>query len=266
MAGVTKIAWADESWNPVVGCSVVSPGCTNCYAMKMAGTRLANHPMYAGLTKPSKGGPVWTGEVRLNMPAIDKPLHWKKPRRVFVNSMGDLFHESVSHHWIEKIFTVMALCPQHQFIVLTKRAGRMRDYCDSAHRCGEQWLLNVEGAPIEQWPLPNVILGVSVEDQARADERIPLLLETPAALRCISYEPALGPVDFSPWIEHLDWLIMGGESGTAWRPMDPAWAQEVRNQCAAAGVAFFFKQRGGPKPGGKALLDGRQHRAWPEAR
>ena len=261
---MTKISWADESWNPIVGCSVVSPGCTNCYAMKMAGTRLANHPMYACLTKPSKGGPVWTGKVRFVHTALMKPLHWKKPRRVFVNSMGDLFNEGVSDVWISRVFAVMALCPQHQFIILTKRADTMQNYCDAAHRCGMQWLLNVEWAPAEQWPLPNVILGVSVEDQARADERIPLLLETSAALHCISYEPALGPIDFSPWIEHLDWLIMGGESGLGHRPMDPAWAYDVRDQCAAAGVPFFFKQWGGARPGSLALLDGREHKEWPE--
>jgi protein gp37 len=176
MADKTGIQWTEATWNPLAGCSVVSPGCTNCYAMREAGGRLKSSAKFAGLTEPSKAGPVWTGEVRLWERVLDQPVRWTKPRRIFVNSMSDLFHESVPDEWIDRVFAVMALCPQHTFQVLTKRADRMRDYCSSPYN----------GVALSfKWPLPNVWLGVSVEDQARADGRIPRLLDTPAAVRCL---------------------------------------------------------------------------------
>ncbi|WP_298429604.1 DUF5131 family protein [uncultured Jannaschia sp.] len=213
MADKTKIEWTDATWNPITGCAVVSPGCTNCYAMKLAGTRLQHHPSRAGLTRDTRSGPVWTSEVRFNEQWLDQPPRWRKPRMIFVCAHGDLFAEGVPDKWIDKVFAVMALAPQHTFQVLTKRADRMRDYCDSiTSRSGAEriataaaWIWGgknpdgiVDGIMVEiadQSCLPNVWLGVSVEDQARADERIPLLLDTPAAVRWISAEPLLAPIE-----------------------------------------------------------------------
>ena len=270
---MTKIEWTDETWNPVVGCSVVSPGCTNCYAMRQ-GPRLAANPktpQYQGLTEPSKAGPVWNGKVAFAEHLLDKPLRWRRPRRVFVNSMGDLFHEAVPDEWIDKVFAVMALSPQHTFQVLTKRAERMRDYVTEVpDREDGIWPAAVEMAGLErartmpdQWPLPNVWLGVSAEDQTRADERILVLLGTPAASRFVSYEPALGPVDLERggfsllrkvtsstgkrW-PGLDWIIAGGESGPRARPAHPDWFRALRDQCAAAGMPFFMKQMAKKRP------------------
>lgn len=313
MADNTHIEWTDATWNPVTGCSVTSPGCTNCYAMKLAGTRLAHHPSRKGLTTDTKAGPVWTGEVRLNEDWLTQPLKWKRPRRIFVCAHGDLFHENVPDEWIDRVFAVMALAPQHTFQVLTKRADRMRAYCQSRNSGGTSaivaanaldnanWLsreLAVKSEPQFQniWPLPNVWLGVSVEDQARADERVPDLLATPAAVRFISAEPLVGPVDLTwiaepdedkdgvidallgcNWVERpgddyrptrpahegrcmgrwvvsgsddiianrkIDWVIAGGESGPGARPSHPGWFRALRDQCAAAGVPFHFKQWG----------------------
>ena len=299
MSDGTKIEWTDATWNPITGCSVVSPGCTNCYAMRLAGTRLRHHPTRAGLTRDSKAGPVWTGEVRFNEAALDQPLRWRRSRMIFVCAHGDLFAEGVPDAWIDRIFAVMALCPQHIFQVLTKRPERMRDYVSLM---STRWVLRLSqainnsgdaaieaadrpGRPMPRWPLPNAWLGVSVEDQRRADERIPVLLDTPAAVRWISAEPLLGPVDFNrisrkdpkpphnawtesalygcvtPWAEgqsladlagampRLDWIVAGGESGPGARPMHPDWARSLRDQCAAAGVPFLFKQWGEWAPG-----------------
>jgi protein gp37 len=295
---MSKIEWTGKTWNPVVGCSLVSPGCTNCYAMKQAARCAAmGLAKYDGLTKDSKAGPVWTGVVRLDESSLDWPLRRRKPLRIFVNSMSDLFHENLPDEAIDKVFAVMALCPQHTFQVLTKRAERMRDYMTRwkaterltflarAHEPGTMPMTQHEiearllpSALVEHrrlyrvsecvdWPLRNVWLGVSVEDQARADERIPLLLDTPAAVRFLSCEPLLGPVDLTPWLHRdatpplsaphsfrpippLDWVIVGGESGPGARPMDPNWARSIRDQCAAAGVSFFMKQmtKKGPIP------------------
>lgn len=224
MADHTHIEWTDATWNPVTGCSIVSPGCTNCYAMRLAGTRLRHHPSRTGLIRDSKAGPVWTGEVRLNHQWLDQPLRWKRPRRIFVCAHGDLFAEGVPDEWIDQVFAVMALAPQHTFQVLTKRAMRMRGYlATDSDVLRERWYQSV---PAGKWyvsraeayagihpdatpvtralyqraaltlPLPNVWLGVSAEDQRRADERIPELLATPAAIRFVSAEPLLGPIDF----------------------------------------------------------------------
>ncbi len=301
MTGKTKIEWTEHSWNPIVGCSVVSPGCTNCYAMKFAGQRLDGNPQaahYAGTTQESKAGPVWTGKIAS---APDKtwlaPLRRKKPTTYFVNSMGDLFHESVPDEWIDRAFAIMALCPQHTFQVLTKRAERMRVIMRRMSKAvigsqaallreeekafgeridiGENFphLAEAIAHPsfmIRGWPLPNIWLGVSAEDQQRADERIPHLLETPAAVRFVSAEPLVGSIDFTH-IDHgaaapfhtdalkgycsngvdtrLDWIIAGGESGPGARPMHPDWARSVRDQCEDAGIPFFFKQWGEWLPG-----------------
>jgi protein gp37 len=274
MADGTKIEWTDATWNPITGCAVVSPGCTNCYAMKLAGTRLKNHRSRKGLTKDTKAGPVWTGEIRFNRNWLDQPLRWTKPRMIFVCAHGDLFAEGVDEVWIDHVFAVMALAPQHTFQVLTKRPERMREYV--LGMLSRRQFIAGYGALI--WggdrpdlvyetvddaiakPLPNVWLGVSVEDQKRADERIPILLDTPAAVRWISAEPLLGPVTFrwaswQPWhkagktdhldgLRRLDWIVAGGESGPGARPMHPDWVRALRDQCAAAGVPFLFKQWG----------------------
>ena len=267
MAEHSTIEWTDATWNPVTGCSVVSPGCTNCYAMKLAGTRLKHHPSRKGLTVDTKAGPVWNGEVRLNKHWLDQPMRWKRPRMIFVCAHGDLFHEYVPDEWIDRVFAVMALSPKHTFQVLTKRAERMRDYLrpfDSrrADALGKIVLELGYTGPMEAlpWPLPNVWLGVSAERQQEADERIPDLLATPAAIRFLSAEPLIGTIDFyrtsaampndgHPWrngpiLQGIDWIIAGGESGPGARPMHPDWARSLRDQCAAAGVPFFFKQWG----------------------
>jgi len=286
MADHSAIEWTDATWQPITGCSIVSPGCTNCYAMKLAGTRLKHIPSREGLTHETKAGPVWTGEVRFNAEWLLQPLNWKRPRRIFVCAHGDLFAENVPDEWIDKVFAVMALSPQHTFQVLTKRAQRMRDYMancrnriikqtlDEDHwdyvslQAGKNYNSRVKIGEPWIWPLDNVWLGASTERQQEADERIPLLLETPAAVRFVSAEPLLGPIDLSVitvngcdrvyplrgMMEHhprgtldhpkLDWVIAGGESGLNARPMHLAWVRSLRDQCAAAGVPFFKKQWG----------------------
>lgn len=266
MADKTGIEWTDATWNPVVGCSLVSPGCTHCYAMHMAARieRMHAGSHYAGTTRTVNGNAVWTGKLALAPERIvTQPLRWTKPRRVFVNSMSDLFHEDASDTWIDRAFAVMAASPQHTFQVLTKRSGRMRVWMKER----EDWRHDRSGHGarlMHDWPLPNVWLGVSAEDQRRADERIPDLLDAPAAVRFVSAEPLVGRIDFSRWttdpaqfldycdavggppatVRMLDWIIVGGESGPNARPMHPDWVRAIRDQCAAAGVAFFFKQWG----------------------
>lgn len=261
MGDNSNIEWTDATWNPIVGCSIVSPGCRECYAMKFAARMLDGNPKsphYAGTTQQSKAGPVWTGKVVLAPEHIvTAPLRWKKPRRIFANSMGDLFHEDCPDEWILDALTVMAIARQHTFQVLTKRAERMRHFMSNPDLLQEimvnWWSFDDGIRGVEAWPLPNVWLGVSVEDQKRADERIPDLLHTPAAVRFISAEPLLGDIDLADHLAldtplmggiALHWVIAGGESGPNARPMHPDWARSLRDQCATAGVPFFFKQWG----------------------
>ena len=312
---MTKISWTDKSWNPVTGCTPVSGGCAHCYAKRWM----------------RRWGMDFS-KVKLHPDRLEKPLRWKKPRMVFVPSMGDLFHEDVPDEFIQSVFNTMWNAPRHTFQILTKRPQRMRDYLN-AHRT---WW-----GEYPQWG--HVWLGVSVENQARADERIPLLLETPAAVRFVSAEPLLGPLDLTPWLPHLhtaftidadnhplhalempavnpmephahgpglDWCIVGGESGgpperrlvercdcgvgpirgvraekpypdsthtvnvrcrdcqqTGWRPKPEAleWVRDIRDQCQATGVAFWFKQWG-PRAGQGTLVDGQEHKEMPEVR
>lgn len=293
MGTSSSIEWTDRTWNPLVGCSRVSEGCRHCYAERFVHRGLA--PQHRGLTIAGDGGkgPRWTGDVRLVEERLGEPLRWKKPARVFVNSLSDLFHESVAFETIAAILGVMAACPHLTFQVLTKRPERACEFFawigESAaemHACigappqgvdersgfcamfvddqpigatREQW----RAAASAPWPLPNLWLGVSVEDQRTADERIPVLLELPAALRFVSYEPALGPVDFGQYVsgrervhgvaspsvgyrivDRLDWIIVGGESGPGARPFDVAWARSTIEQCRAAGTKCFVKQLG----------------------
>ena len=264
MGDRSKIEWTDATWNIVNGCSVLSPGCINCYAMRLAGGLKKNHPSRTGLTEPSKTGPVWTGEVRWIAKQEDLPLRWRRPRRVFVAAHGDIFHDNVPTEWLDRIWAIMKLAEGHSFQVLTKRPKRMRLYLSDpelpkriAQRCliegrnmrpgaacwqGDRWRDAGGGSVVpDRWPLPNVHLGVSAEDQVRANERLPELLQTPAAFRFASLEPLLGPIDLA---RALDWVIVGGERGGRARPMEIGWARALRDQCAQTGTPFFFKQWG----------------------
>lgn len=324
MADRSNIEWTDASWNPISGCVKVSPGCAYCYAERV--------------TKRFGGKPFLPGkaEIKLRPDRIDAPLHWKKPRLVFVNSMSDLFHEDVPDSFIAQIFAVMASAQQHTFQVLTKRPERMHDFITGngvrlTGNAGSEMGLRAPRPPeLPWWPLRNVWLGVSAENQRWLDARVPLLLNTPAAVRFVSLEPLLGPIDLrarpdkrmclhcgglsdDPHEGHpyrtdggLDWVICGGESGgpekrrlvepccrkgspfpprqiehgeyrpyetvcdaynrrecdarNDWRPKPEvlAWVRSLRDQCVAAGVPYFFKQFGGPRPtSGGRQLDGR---------
>lgn len=210
MADKSAIEWTDATWNPVRGCRRVSRGCENCYAERLAATRLSGPGRpYEGLAEMTPAGPRWTGVVRLVPELLDQPLRWRRPRRVFVNSMSDMFHEGLTDEQIDQVFAVMAACPQHTFQILTKRPERMLQYArrvaasvpHDAVNAAVFDLANAAHGGFASWPLPNVWLGTSVEDQATADERIPHLLETPAAVRFVSAEPLLGPVNLGPWID-----------------------------------------------------------------
>jgi len=302
VSGPTSIEWTDATWNPVRGCSRISPGCENCYAEKIA-ARFSDPGMWGhGYADRGPRGGRWTRRVSLlGQDALELPMRWREPRRVFVNSTSDLFHEGLTNEEIAAVFGVMAQTPRHTYQVLTKRARRMREWFE--------WIDNFErvfgpppaevatieavnrGAEIDQvvrpWPLPNVWIGVSAEDQQRANERIPELLRVPAAVRFVSYEPALGPVDFADipdpedarailkplcglrWVSTgrgmflrpaskgptIDWIIVGGESGPGARPFDVAWARSVIAQCRDAGVACFMKQLGAQPVDGDAHPD-----------
>jgi protein gp37 len=274
MSDKTGIGWTDATWSPLVGCTHVSAGCDHCYAASLASGRLSTHPIYAGLAV----GGRFTGEVRLLPERLDQPLRWRKPRRIFVNSMSDLFHDEVPDEFIAQVFGVMALTPRHAFQILTKRPGRMasllnRDSFELAVRAEVQrqkWSVLGTEAPPWSWPLGNCWLGTSVEDQKWANVRIPQLVRVPAAVRFLSVEPLLAPVDLWPWINpeqsqgRIGWVIVGGESGPDHRPIQAEWVRGLRDQCVAAGVAFFFKQWGGrtPKTGGR-LLDGHHWDEYP---
>lgn len=271
---MTTIQWTDETWNPVRGCSIVSEGCKNCYAMAQ-GHRFSGEGMpYHGLTRNTPTGPKWTGRIRLLPHLLEKPLRWKKPRRVFVNSMSDLFHEDVPDEFIDQVFAAMALCPQHTFQILTKRPERMRrcvsDMTYDRGNRAAQALLNRQSLALfptqrdgmvrgPDWPLPNVWLGVSCENQETADARIPLLMQTPAAVRWISAEPLLGPIDlgligtlprsitgssYQLVADRLRWVVVGGESGPKARPCNVEWIRSIVTQCRTADVPAFVKQMG----------------------
>jgi protein gp37 len=286
MADKTGISWTDATWNPVRGCSRVSEGCRNCYAERVAARFSGPGQPYEGLAKigvRTGHHPKWTGEVRMVPDHLADPLRWRKPRRVFVNSMSDLFHEKLTNEQIAAVFGVMAAAPQHTFQALTKRAKRMREWfawigADAANICDEVATASLAGyydvchlgltTSEFRWPLPNVWLGVSVENQAAADERIPELLATPAAVRFLSCEPLLGPLDLRVHLAgagarrvleqypcdesripahlrpppELHWLITGCESGPGARACQTGWLRSLRDQCRAVGVPYFLKQ------------------------
>ena len=346
MSDKTGISWTDATWNPVVGCTKVSAGCDNCYIDRTPPFRIEGRHFteacpecsglgglaavaYAGRVEVAPPCPTCQGTgrvrshaigsttgVRLHPGRLDQPLRWRKPRRIFVNSLSDLFHEDVPDDFIARVFAVMA-CPATPTRSHETRHGRMRSLLRSddfrpavedamrgmvaAYRTERTWY--------KAWPLPNLWLGVSVEGQATAGLRIPALLDTPAAVRWISAEPLLGPVDLSGLMQcfrcktthrfgpcdpmgrpspygalskrHIDWVVVGGESGPGARPMHPTWARSLRDQCASTGVAFHFKQWGEWAPHNLGterarevmsrigrhragdLLDGRQHHEWP---
>ena len=296
MSDKTRIEWTEATWNPVTGCSKVSQGCKHCYAER-DWARLSADP------KTAYFGRAFT-DVRFHPERLDQPFRWIKPRRIFVNSMADLFHEDVPDEFIDRVFAAMARSRWHTYQVLTKRAARMMAYLGAPDRKGRilaaSMGLGWAGMMDMPWPLPHVWLGVSVEDQATADARIPLLLQTPAAVRWISAEPLLGPIDLDSSAvdglhalgcghrncecrnRGLDWVVAGGESGPLARQMHPAWVRYLRDECAAAGVPFLFKQwgewlpsnqnqdrdnwcqRAGKKAAGRHL-DGKLHDEYPSA-
>jgi protein gp37 len=312
MGDNSGIEWTDATWNPTRGCSRISPGCTNCYAERQAARMDVPGGAYQGLLDHTKAGrPRWNGQVRLVESQLDLPIRWTKPRRIFVDSMSDLFHEGLPVEAIARVFAVMVRATKHTFQVLTKRAARMQKLLSDV----EFWRLvqrkhdEQRGAPgcpslaadLHAYPLKRIWLGVSVEDQQRADERIPLLLQTPAAVRFVSAEPLLGPVDIRRFLwpvhdqwpspyrtpeearaagavvtrhrqalvsaarEFVDWVIVGAESGSGARPMDETWVRSLRDQCRDAGSLFFFKQSldGGGKKVSLPVLDGKRHAEFP---
>jgi len=304
MSDKTSIEWTDATWNPVTGCTKVSPGCDHCYAETFA-ERWRGTP-----------GHYFEGgfDLQLRPEKLDQPLRWKRPRRIFVNSMSDVFHEDIDDEYIAQIFAIMSLATQHTFQLLTKRHGRMRSLLKRAKdwdpKTRISWLGVVDnyreayrpGCGDFQWPLPNVWLGVSAEDQRWADIRVPALLDTPAAVRFVSAEPLLGPIDFTCHLNGicsfcggsgigarsasiggakygptdcyhcgrgdrpppaLDWVIAGGESGHGARLMDLEWVRVIRDQCDEAGAAFLYKQQGSGD-GGKKSRRELDGRTWDE--
>lgn len=304
MSGASKIEWTDATWNPIRGCTRVSEGCRNCYAERIAARFSGPGAPFEGVAKAAKAGPRWTGRVELIEARLTDPLRWRKPRRIFVNSMSDLFHEALPYEATDKVFAIMLACEvlenlrgRHTFQVLTKRPEVARDYLgappvDLLRRwakagdglvtlddedtlfsevvmsaCSARWSpervalseFSPWSRPENLFPLSRLLIGTSVEDQPTADARIPELLRCPAAVRFVSYEPALAAVDFRWWLKPryyamgvrgqdpipaLDWIIAGGESGPGARPSETEWFRSVRDQCVGAGASFFFKQWG----------------------
>ena len=269
MGQSTTIAWTDATWNPLRGCTEISPGCAHCYAAAIAARFSGPGKPFEGLAyRDANGKAHWTGKIATAPEKLREPLTWRKPRMVFVNSMSDLFHEDVPEEYIAAVFGIMGIASQHTFQVLTKRAARMADVlsrltwdqCLSALSTTYPYGLTAAGAA-PPWPLPNVWLGTSVENQKCADERIPHLLRTPARVRFLSCEPLLEyveigwamPCEVNAQPPHflagcyergIDWVIVGGESGPGARPCNIAWIRSIVRQCRAAGVACFVKQVG----------------------
>lgn len=304
MADGTKISWTDATWNPILGCSKVSAGCTNCYAIRQVARQAGNANLAkiaGGLTEQRSNGSLnWTGKVRFIPERLLIPLKWARQRMIFVNSLSDLFHEDVSDEQIDAVFAVMGLASWHTFQVLTKRPKRALAYFkerwqvpaqvgfagseedrsdrvfykaqdivqDMTMRQGAKFFTKEGDYLWPEWPLPNVWIGVSVENQQAADERIPPLLSIPAAVRFLSMEPLLGPVEFSDVsgrsdavsqlgkraLDGIDWVIIGGESGPGARLMEKAWAERIIAACRTADVPVHFKQGGSVFARGYGLL------------
>ena len=233
MPANTKIEWTDGTWNPVTGCTKVSPGCAHCYAETITLRFKRGGPFLPGLTT-----------IKIHPDRLELPLTWKKPRRIFVNSMSDLFHDDVPLSFIQDVFSVMRRANRHTFQILTKRHDRLEQISDSL-----------------EWP-GNVWIGVSVENQYWAEKRIPILTNVPAAVRFLSVEPLLKRTNLLPFLEAIDWVIVGGESGNRCRPLDIDWVRSIRDDCLTANVPFFFKQWGGRNSKARGrILD---NRTWDE--
>ena len=242
----SKIEWTENTWNPVAGCSIISPGCQNCYAMRMAARLEAmGTEKYFNLTRKTGDKIKWNGNIYLDHTALKQPYSWKKARRIFVNSMSDLFHDDVSADFIGRVWKVMEETPQHEYQILTKRPERMKSILTSL--------------PV----LENVWIGVSVES-AEYNNRINVLRNTPGHVKFISFEPLIGSVVGAD-LKDIDWAIVGGESGPSARPMDIDWVEQIRSICEKSGTAFFFKQWGGvnKKKTGREL-NGRTWDEYPE--
>lgn len=306
MGDKTGIQWTDTTWNPIRGCSRVSEGCRHCYAEVVAGRFCGDGMPYEGLIRQTAKAPRWNGQIKLVHEKYSDPLRWQKPRMVFVNSMSDLFHEAMPFEEVAALFGIMAGSPRHTFQVLTKRPKRAQaffkwlerevfeghtqyDVCRTyaARRVGSMLASRMPNdCP---WPAPNIWLGASIEDQATAVERITPLLSTPAALLWLSYEPALGPVDFedvlrwvafplsvfkgggqrteTPW--KIDWVVVGGESGPGARPFHVEWARQTIRQARPHGTPVFVKQLGAApyldgEPMKLAAKKGDEPEEWPE--
>lgn len=279
MGDNSKIVWTESTWNCIYGCSRVSPGCENCYAERHCHRFAGPSQRHEGLTVLRKHGPAWTGKIDLAYHRLFIPMQWSRGRRIFVNSLSDVFHDGVPFPYVMAMFAVMAACPHHTFQLLTKRHGRMVDFyafmrslARPMEACAEEAKLVLDRMLAEgrltkgmharyrsrldviadaPWPLPNVWLGVSAEDQQRADERLDALFECEAAVRWASVEPLLGPVDLDRngrlsgvQGQVLDWVVVGGESGPGARSMDVRWAIAVVDQCEAHGVPLLMKQLG----------------------
>lgn len=304
MGKTTGIEWTDATWNPIRGCTRVSEGCRNCYAEKVAARFSGPGRPFEGLAefvtlKPAALGPSgtplqrearWTGKVVLIEKHLEDPIRWKEPMKIFVNSMSDLFHPAVEDDWVTRIFQVMARAPQHTYQILTKRPERMLSFLEANLAISDDFT-RIYG---QSWPPPNWWFGVSVEDDQTAKKRIPILADCVAAVRFVSYEPALGSVNWNKifptaaCLAAIDWIICGGESGTNARPLHPDWARSARDAASSTGIPFFFKQWGEFLPGGQennallanqerssefdrlgkkaagAMLDGREWREFPE--
>ena len=306
MGTSTEISWTDKTWNFAHGCFKISPGCKNCYAIRSVErlARQMQHTAKADYYKGIAENGNWTGTVKIHEENLRAPLAWNAPSRIFVASLSDPFHEAISDETLDRAFAIMALTPQHTYQLLTKRPERAlqwftakRPITDTktdvafwavqASRTaklydgrgivwdgrGPDWWRYTRESEYDVrnrrpfgWPLPNVWIGVSVENQATADQRIPILLQIPAGKRFLSCEPLLGPVDLVyptfngadslVSLEGLHWVIVGGESGPGYRPMNPSWARSIRDQCVRGGVSFFYKQDAAPRPGTRPELDG----------
>ncbi len=273
------IGWTEETWNPVRGCNLLSPGCKNCYAMSIAARFSGPGMPYEGLAYRTTQGPKWTGKIMLVHDALLQPMRWSKPRKVFVNSMSDLFHDGIPDSFIDECFAVMALAGQHTYQILTKRSARMRQYLSDPH-CGQRVfaaMRAITGADLDhsiefkqpKWPLRNVWMGISAENQEYLQERIDDLFYTPAAVRWLSLEPLLGRIDLCEalgmyWNSTMqcfeatgavlnrgrgrggiDWVVVGAESGHGARIMDVEWLRALARQCKGAGMPLFAKQLSG---------------------
>lgn len=303
IANVT-IEWTDAAWDPLVGCTRKSAACRHCYAEAITAEAAKDKLWGYGFAEVGPAGPGWTGAIALREDRLALPLAWDAPRRILVNALSDLFHESAPAETIDRIFAIMARAPRHIFQVLTKRPKIMQAYIADAATPGRVARAMREATPevadhaIDAWPLPNVWLGVTAENQKEAERRIPILLQTPAAVRWVAAEPLLEALDLKlgSWLRatpeknatgggpFLDWVVAGGEIGAEAQPCHPDWARALRDQCATGGTPFFWRHWGEyvPSPGGgegaasttgdlldarraARALDGVFHEGFPEA-